>query len=54
MLTVKIVLSEKVTSLLFGNVIRHNFIPHGSNKPHSDIARTHKAINQLNAQVLLL
>jgi len=36
------VLSEKVTFHLFGNVLRHNFISHGSNKPHSDIARTHK------------
>jgi len=41
MFTGKIVLSEKVTFLLFGNVILHNVIAHGSNKPHSDIARTH-------------
>jgi hypothetical protein len=34
--------SEKVTFPLFGNVLRHYFISHGSNKPHSDIARTHK------------
>jgi hypothetical protein len=42
MYTGKIVLSEKVILPLFGNVLRHNFIPDGNNKPHSGTARTHK------------
>jgi hypothetical protein len=41
MFTREFVLSEKVTFLLFGNIILHNVIADGSNKPHSDIARTH-------------
>ena len=42
MFTEKIVLSEKVPSRPFGNVIRHNIRVLESNKLHSDTERTHK------------